>query len=105
MSGKYAKLYLLKAIEVSKKKLISTLVDEDGSSIENGRKYVCRMEHEKFKNFFMRDEKICDTHYPNEIYDYCVYLLYLGNFRSQSDIGAKFAGFNYEGFDNKIKVK
>ena len=53
----------------------------------------------------MRAEKICDTDYPNEIYDYCVYLLYLGNFGSQSDIGAKFAGFNYEGFDNKIQVK
>ena len=53
----------------------------------------------------MKVEKICDIDYPNEIYDYCVYLLYLGNFGSQSDIGAKFAGFNYEGFDNKIQVK
>ena len=39
------------------------------------------------------------------IYDYNVYLLYLANFGSQSDIGAKFAGFNYEGFDNQVHVK
>ena len=104
-SGKFAKLFLLKAIEVSKKKLDSTLVDDDGTIVGKGQKYVSRIEHEKFKNLIMRAEKICDTHYPNEIYDYCVYLLYLGNFGSQSDIGAKFAGFNYEGFDNKIQVK
>ena len=53
----------------------------------------------------MRAEKISEIDYPNEIYDYNVYLLYLGNFGSQSDIGAQFAGFNYEGFDNKIQVK
>ena len=53
----------------------------------------------------MRAEKISQTDYPNEIYDYNVYLLYLGNFGSQSDIGAQFACFNYEGFDNKIQIK
>ena len=32
-------------------------------------------------------------------------ICYLANFGSQSDIGAKFAGFNYVGFDNEIKLK
>ena len=53
----------------------------------------------------MRAEKICDSKYPSEIYDYNVYLLYLANFGSKRDIGAKFAGFNYDGFDNQVKEK
>ena len=53
----------------------------------------------------MRVEKICDTNYPSEIYDYNVYLFYFSNFESQSDIGAKFAGFNYTGFDSQIQTK
>ena len=104
-SGKFAKLFLLRAIEVSKNKLDSTLVSDDGNNIEKGKMYVSREEHEKFKSLIMRAEKISETDYPNEIYDYSVYLLYLGNFGSQSDIGAQFAGFNYEGFDNKIQIK
>ena len=104
-SGKFAKLFLQKAIEVSKNKLDSILVDEDGSNIEEGRKYVNREDYEQFKSLIMRVEKIYENEYPNEIYDYAVYLLYLGNFGSQIDIGAQFAGYNYEGFDNQIKVK
>ena len=104
-SGKYAKLYLLKALEVSKKKLDHTIIDNDGKNVEKGKKYVSKHEYEKFKNLIMRAEKICDNDFPNEIYDYNVYLLYLANFGSQSDIGAKFAGFNYEGFDNQVHVK
>ena len=53
----------------------------------------------------MKDEKICDTNFPSEIYDYNVYLFYFSNFGSQSDIGAKFAGFIYTGFDNQIQTK
>ena len=104
-SGKFAKLFLLKALEVSKNKLNSILVSDDGSNIEKGQKYVSSEDHETFKKLIMRAEKISETDYPNEIYDYNVYLLYLGNFGSQSDIGAQFAGFNYEGFDNKIQIK
>ena len=53
----------------------------------------------------MRAEKICDINYPNEIYDYNVYLFYFAYFGSQSDIEAKFAGFNYTGFDSQIQTK
>ena len=83
----------------------NTIVDNDGKNVEKGKKYVSKYEYEKFKNLIMRAEKICDNDFPNEIYDYNVYLLYLANFGSQSDIGAKFAGFNYEGFDNQVHVK
>ena len=70
-----------------------------------GKKYVNKIEHEKFKNLNMRAEKICNTKYPSEIYDYNVYLLYFANAGSQNDIGTKFVGFNYNGFDNQIKIK
>ena len=102
-SGKFGRYFLLKAIEYSKKKLDSIKVDF--GDVEKGQKYVNRIEHEKFKNLIMRAEKICDTNYPSEIYDYNVYLLYFANFGTQSDIGAKFAGFNYTGFDSQIQTK
>ena len=85
------------------KKLDSIKVDFD--DVEKSQKYVNRKEHEKFKNLIMKDEKICDTNFPSEIYDYNVYLFYFSNFGSQSDIGAKFAGFIYTGFDNQIQTK
>ena len=104
-SGKSARYFLLKAIEFSKKKLDSILIDNDEKNIQKGQKYVCKKEYEIFKNLIMRAEKICDNNYPYEIYDYNVYLLYFANFGSQNDIGAKFAGFNYNGFDKSIEIK
>ncbi len=104
-SGRFGRYFLLKAIECCKKKLDSIIVDENGKNLQKGQKYVNRINHERFKNLIMRAEKICDTRYPIEIHDYNTYLLYFANAGSQNDIGAKFAGFNYEGFDNQIKIK
>ena len=70
-----------------------------------GQKYVSEDAYSNLENLIIKAEKIYIKDYPNEIYDYIIYLLYLGNFGSQSDIGAKFAGFNYIGFDNEIKTK
>ena len=104
-SGKFGSYFLIKAIEISKKKLDSIIIDDDGNNLLKGQKYVNKKDYENFKNLIMRAEKICDSKYPSEIYDYNVYLLYLANFGSKRDIGAKFAGFNYDGFDNQVKEK
>ena len=92
-------------MNIVKKKLDTIKVDDDGENLIKGQNYVNRVEHEKFKNLIMRAEKICDSEYPSEIYDYNAYLLYFANAGSKNDIGAKFAGFNYVGFDNLIKTK
>ena len=101
-SGKSAKLFLQKAIAFSKKKLDEICLE---SKAQKGQTFISENDYNEFKNLVMKAEKICNEDNPNEIYDYFVYLLYLGNFGSQSDIGAKFAGFNYIGFDNQIKTK
>jgi len=69
-SGRFGRYFLLKAIECSKKKLDSIIVDENGKNLQKGQKYVNRINHERFKNLIMRAEKICDTRYPSEIHDY-----------------------------------
>ena len=101
-SGKTAKLFLQKSIEFSKIKLDSICLENNA---KKGEKYISQKDYDEFKNLIEKAEKICENDNPCEIYDYFVYLLYLGNFGSQSDIGAKFAGFNYIGFDNLIKSK
>ena len=101
-SGKSAKFFLQKAIELSKKKLSDISLENNA---KKGQKYINQIEYDEFNNLILKAEKIIEEENINEIYDYFVYLLYLANFGSQSDIGAKFAGFNYVGFDNEIKLK
>ena len=104
-SGKNAKAFLLKAMEISQKKINSVIISEDGSSVEKGQKYVTRNDYENFRDFIARAEMASCFDLPHDIYDYNVYLLYLANHGSQDDIGAQFAGYNYTGFDNQIKIK
>ena len=101
-SGKSAKLFLQKAIEFSKKKLDVICLE---NKAKKGEKYIIQKDYDDFKNIIEKAEKIYENDNSYEIYDYFVYLLYLSNFGIQNDIGAKFAGFNYVGFDNQIKCK
>ena len=101
-SGNSAKIFLQKACEFSKKKLNDICLENNA---KKGQKYIRQEEYDDFNNIIRKAEQICEKDNANEIYDYFVYLLYLANFGSQSDIGAKFAGFNYVGFDNEIKIK
>lgn len=101
-SGNSAKLFLKEVIEITRKKLNEVVIEDKAIK---GQKYVSEDAYSNLENLIIKAEKIYIKDYPNEIYDYIIYLLYLGNFGSQSDIGAKFAGFNYIGFDNEIKTK
>ena len=101
-SGNSAKIFLQKACEFSKKKLNDICLENNA---KKGQKYIRQEEYDDFNNIIRKAEQICEKDNANEIYDYFVYLLYLANFGSQSDIGAKFAGFNYVGFVNEIKIK
>ena len=101
-SGTKAKLFLQKVIEFSRKKLDEVFIEDEA---KKGQKYVSKKDYNSFKNLILKAENIYKNEYANEIYDYVVYLLYLGNFGSQSDIGAQYAGYNYVGFDNQIKIK
>lgn len=104
-SGENAKYFLLSAINISRDKLESVIISEDGSEVEIGQKYVKREDYESFRNFISRAEMVSVFDVPNDIYDYNVYLLYLANYGSQDDIGAQFSGYKYQGFDNQINIK
>lgn len=104
-SGNNSNNYLSKVIDICKNKLDSVLISEDGNNITQGAKYVNKLEYYKFKDAIKRAEDVANSDYPNDIYDYNVYLLYLASYGSQDDIGAQFAGYNYSGFDNQIKIK
>ncbi len=101
-SGNSAKIFFPKACEFSKKKLNDICLENNANK---GQKYIRQEEYDDFNNIIRKAKQICEKDNANEIYDYFVYLLYLANFGAQSDIGAKFAGFNYVGFDNEIKIK
>ena len=102
-SGQNAKKFLAKAIDLSKEKLNSVVVSDDGN-VEKGIKYVNQIDYDSFKKAILRAENVFNRYLSNEVIDFNLYLLYFANAGSNNDIGAKFAGFNYEGFDNQIKV-
>ncbi len=104
-TGQNAKIFLSKAIEFSKKKLNSVVISDDGNDVTNGFKYVNQNDFDEFNNAIQRAEKALNDNCCNELKDYHVYLLYLANCGSENDIGAKYAGFKYIGFDNQIKIK
>lgn len=92
-------------MEISKEKINSVIISEDESNVEKGQKYVTMSDYESFRDFISRAQMVSCFDLPYDIYDYNVYLLYLANYGSQDDIGAQFAGYNFTGFDNQIKIK
>ena len=104
-TGKNAKLFLSKAIEFSKNKLNSVVISEDGNDVTNGFKYVSKSAFDEFNKAIERAEKALSDNCSYELMDYHIYLLYLANCGCENDIGAKFAGFEYVGFDNQITFK
>ena len=104
-TGKNAKLFLSKAIEFSKNKLNSVVISDDGNDVTNGFKYVSKSAFDEFNKAIERAEKALSDNCSYELMDYHIYLLYLANCGCENDIGAKFAGFEYVGFDNQITFK
>ena len=104
-SGGNAKTFFLEAMKISRNKLESVVISEDGSNVEEGQKYIKQQDYEKFREAISRAQMTSVFDLPDDIYDYNVYLLYLANYGSSEDIGAQFAGYNYTGFDNQINIK
>ena len=104
-TGQNSKFFLSKAIEFSKKKLNSVVISNYGNKINKGIRYVSQKDFDDFDRAIKRAEKALNDRCSNELMDYHVYLLYFANCGSENDIGAKYAGFKYVGFDNQIKYK
>ena len=83
---------------------VAEIVVSDDGNVEKGIKYVNQNDYDSFEKAILRAENVFNRYLSNEVIDFNLYLLYFANAGSNNDIGAKFAGFNYEGFDNQIKV-
>jgi len=96
-----AKAFLTSAIEQAKEKLKAVVVSEDGAKVEAGKFWVTSAVYNQLDTAIKLAEQVLNTSTSSAAeLDYQVYLLYLTLHGSNDDIGAKFAGYTYAGFDN-----
>jgi len=101
-----SKIFLSMAVNIANKKFTSLQVSNDGSDVAPGTYWITRDHYNAFKEIFDEAQNaLIDPEASNELMDYQVFKLYLGLHGSQDDINATFAGYNYEGLDNQMKLK
>lgn len=103
-SGSSAKSNLTAALAAAREKLDSARVSADGSGLAAGEKWVTQETHDQLAAAIARAETALKTETRSAMLDYQVYLLYLTLHGSADDIGAKFAGYDYAGFDSRINT-
>ena len=104
-SGDSGKKMLEQAIWISTAKLAAYPVGEENA--QTGQMYVTQEGFDELYDAVQAAAAVYDdeTITTSEAYDYQLYLLYLANHGSGDDIGAKFAGYDYVGYDNQLKNK
>jgi len=101
-----AKAFLTNALTISYQKIASQKISADGSDVPSGVSYVTTSDYAILKEVIDESEKVhSDPESVPEQLDYQVYKLYLALHGSKDDESARIAGYNYEGFDNQIKIK
>ena len=104
-SNASARALLTKAIAIASARLASVAVSADGKDVPASRKWVRQASHSQLDQAIKRAAAAVasDTSYPAQL-DYQIYLLYLTLNGSANDIGAKFGGYAYTGFENEIRA-
>ncbi len=97
---------LTEALKQAQAKLDSVVVsDETGASaLEEGTQWVTQETYDQLKAAIDRASEALESESRADLLDYQVYLLYLTLHGSADDIGASFAGYTYDGFDNLINT-
>jgi hypothetical protein len=104
-SGAAARDFLGKAIVLAETMLHSATVSIDGSDVSADNKWVSQAAHERLSAAIEHAKAaLTDSRSNPWVRDYQVYLLYLSLAGSSGDIGAKFGGFNYVGFEHEMKA-
>ena len=100
-----ARALLGKAIAIARARLASVTVSADGKDVPASRKWTRQAPHAQLDQAIKRAAAAVasDTSFPAQL-DYQIYLLYLTLNGSANDIGAKFGGFDYTGFENEIRA-
>ncbi|WKX25769.1 hypothetical protein [Tatumella ptyseos] len=100
-----AKTFLAKVISIARKRLSSVAASIDGKDIPTTSKLVAQEEYTQLKDAIARaDAALASTTSSPVLLDYQIYLLYLALNGSKNDIGARFGGFNYLGFENEVRA-
>ncbi|MCD7929024.1 MAG: S-layer homology domain-containing protein, partial [Clostridiales bacterium] len=97
---------LTEALSQAQAKLDSVVVstEEEAVSLEAGTLWVTQEVYDELEAAIDRASQALESETRDDLLDYQVYLLYLTLHGSADDIGASFAGYNYEGFDNQINT-
>lgn len=104
-SNASARALLAKVIAIARGRLASVTVSADGKDVPATGKWTTQAPHAQLDQAIKRAAAAVasDTSSPAQL-DYQIYLLYLTLNGSASDIGAKFGGYDYTGFENEISV-
>ena len=80
-------------------------VSADGKDVPASRKWIEQAYHAQLDQAIKRATAAAASDTPSPaLLDYQIYLLYLTLNGSTQDIGAKFGGYHYAGFDNEVKA-
>ena len=101
-SGSNSFYFLYKAIETAQSKLDAVAVSKDGKDIAKGKAWATKAAHDQLAAAIERARGVLESGVAADLMDYQTYLLYLNLHGSADDIGAKFAGFDFVGFDKQM---
>ncbi|MFM2476845.1 hypothetical protein [Celerinatantimonas sp. MCCC 1A17872] len=102
--GMSAKVFLSKAISVAQARLNSVVVSQDGHDVPAQQHWVNQAAYSQLSNAIKSAKAALHARQSSDSQlDYQLYLLYLNLDGSSNDIGAKFGGFSYTGFEHQIK--
>ncbi|WP_372168520.1 hypothetical protein [Xanthomonas axonopodis] len=102
-SGASARHLLAKAVAIARQTLGDVVVSVDGKDVPSSAKWVPQAAYRQLGDAIVRAEAaLASAASPPALLDYQIYLLYLTLNGSDGDIGARFGGYRYAGFDRAI---
>jgi hypothetical protein len=104
-SGPDAPRFLARAVAIAKAHLAAASVSADGSDIPASGKWVSAQAHAQLARIIAGAQaQLAKPDPTGAAQDYQTYLLYLALDGSDKDIGTKFGGFHFTGFDHETKA-
>lgn len=97
--------FLTKAIAIAQAKLESVVISTDGTDLAAGTNWTTQAAYDELSAAITRARTALDLKESSALLDYQVYLLYLTLNGTDNDIGAKFGGYKYRGFNTQVYVK
>lgn len=103
-TGRQAPDFLGRAIELAQKKLAAVTVSADGRGLAAGTLWTTQVAHDELSDAIDRAKVALSRGGASNLLDYQVYLLFLTLHGATDDIGARFAGYQAQGFDPQVRT-